>query len=153
MPRDPYDPKAAEQLLQYVRLGAYAHIAAPAAGVPRPLFERWVARGEKPRAREPYRSFVRQLRTMEALARAKAETAALTKDPKFWLTHGPGRETAETQGWTGEPRPVPMMGEALVPGTPAWEELCRTMLGALEPYPEARWALGRVLAQVGQQSE
>jgi hypothetical protein len=123
-------------------------VAAQAAGVPRATFRAWLARGEKPRAREPFRAFAAEVRAAQAHARVLAEMAVVKKNPVAWLKHGPGRETSETPGWTVTVRPqAGHEPRALdVRHHPELAELFGVLLRALEPFPEARAAVAQVLA-------
>src|SRR5436305_15272972 len=88
----PFDSLLADRILSYIRSGGYPLVAAEAAGVPREVFLRWIERGMRQRAREPYRSFARGVRQAAAHGRLVAELAVYGKDPKYWLAHGPGKE-------------------------------------------------------------
>lgn len=140
-----FDPVKAQALLAYIRQGGFPGVAADAAGVPRPLFLAWVRRGERSGAREPLRSFARDVRQAIAQARLLSELAVCKKDPKFWLSHGPGRETAELVGWTTPVRPK---ASQVVKEDPieTCRELCSWVMEALTPYPEARVKLAEQLA-------
>lgn len=99
-----FDQLKATQLLAFIRSGGFPEVAAESAGVPRKLFHRWLARGVGQRAREPYRTFRREVSQAAAQGRLVVEHEIRRKDPKFWLQHGPGRETPECRGWTAAPR-------------------------------------------------
>jgi hypothetical protein len=149
MPRRalPFDPLLADRVLSYIQSGGYPLVAAEAAGVPRETFLQWVQGGEKKRAREPYRGFARAVRQAVAHGRLLAELAVHDKDPKYWLSHGPGRETAHNPGWTGE---VKATGTQL-PSEDGdgferqWQTLYATLLRALTDFPEARLAVAQAL--------
>ena len=49
----------AQQILSFIRAGAFPLVAAEAAGVPREVYQKWIDSGESRRRREPYRSFAR----------------------------------------------------------------------------------------------
>jgi hypothetical protein len=140
-----FDPEKARTLLAFIRQGGFPGVAADAAGVPYRIFRGWVRRGEGPGAREPWRGFVRDLRQAIAQARLLSELAVCKKDPKFWLSHGPGRETAELVGWTQPVRAQPKQRNA---GDPleACRALCSWVMDALAPYPEARVKLAEQMA-------
>jgi hypothetical protein len=142
-----FNQTQADTILTYIRSGAYPQVAAEAAGVHRKTFLDWLGQGEKAKAREPYRSFARSVRQAAAMARVKAETDLREKDPRFWLKHGPGRETPEYPGWTGEVKPVDLQDPHALPAVdgPEWNALCSKMLAALEAFPEARLALAEVM--------
>ena len=95
-------------ILAYVRAGGFAHVAAEA------------------------------VRQAEAQARLSAEVAALKGKPVDWLKAGPGKETAAKPGWSALAKPRAgdkPMSPLLDPGV---QELLRTLLRALERYPDAR---------------
>ncbi len=128
----------------YVRAGAYPAVAAEAAGVPAAVFRAWMERGAGRRARAAYRAFRAAVIEASAQARVTAELACFTDDPKTWLTKGPGRETAETPGWSGVVRPVVALTDnrsVNLLTDPTSSALLTMMLAALAPYPEARRAL------------
>jgi len=145
-----YDPQIAEMILTHIRNGAYPQVAAEAAGVHRRVFLNWIGRGEKPNAREPYRSLARDVRQASASARVQAEIELREKDPRFWLKHGPGRETSAFPGWTGEVRPADLQDPHTLPRLdgPEWNAICHKMIAALEPFPDARLALAEVLKEM-----
>ena len=142
-----FDPTRAQALVTYIRQGGFPLVAADAAGVPVPAFVAWMERGERAGAREPLRGFATNVRQAIAQARLLAELAVCKKDPKFWLGHGPGRETPESTGWTKPVRPAegPNVEND-------WLErersLCALMLEMLTPFPEARATVSeRLLAE------
>jgi hypothetical protein len=132
---EPYDPLLAERILAFIRVGGYPQAAAEAAGVRRQAYREWLRDD----------GFAGQVRQAAAQARLQAELAVYDKDPKFWLTHGPGRETADNPGWTGEVRADPQRQ----PGTPAagpeWASVAAAVLEALAAFPQARLAVAQAL--------
>jgi hypothetical protein len=152
MPRPPsLTPDVEARILGYIRAGGFAHVAAEAAGVPRETFADWLDRGSRTGAREPYRSFARQVREALAQARLRAEIAVMDKTPLHWLRYGPGRETAEAAGWTGTVRPAsatPERKESVLT-SPDWAEVWELLRAALEGYPELRAALAERLGGLG----
>jgi hypothetical protein len=145
-----FDSQKADTILSYIRAGGYPQVAAEAAGVHRKAFLQWVERGEKAKAREPYRSFAFNVRQAAAMARVKAEMDSREKDVRFWLTHGLGRETPDYPGWAGEVKPADLRDPNALPALdgPEWNSICHTMLEALDPFPEARLALAEVLQKL-----
>ncbi len=132
-------PEIEAKILAYVRAGGFAHVAAEAAGLTREVFEEWMRKGESKRAIPKYRLFAEAVRQAEAQARLGAEVAALKGKPVDWLKAGPGKETAAKPGWSalakphgGRDQPTSLL---LDPGV---QELLRTLLRALERYPDAR---------------
>ena len=146
-PRQRPDPILCQRICAYIRAGGYAPVAAEAAGVPGRLFQKWLARGLKGRAREPYRAFAQAVRQAEAQARLKAEMAAYNKDAVNWLKSGPGRETASRPGWSMPVRARPTAegreGNPLL--QPAAARALAALLQALTPFPEARAAAAAAL--------
>lgn len=142
-----FDAEAARQLLGFIRAGGYPHVAAEAAGVPAAVFRHWLELGERPGAHDPYRRFVREVRQAAAAARLVVEHGVYKKDPKFWLAHGPGKETPGNPGWTGEVRPLGLEQGSAAPGQDEWRRACEDLLQALVEYPEARAAAARALAR------
>jgi hypothetical protein len=140
-------PALEEQILGYIRAGGYPHVAAEAAGVSQDRFADWLERGRQPNAREPYRSFARHVSQAAAQARLKAEIEARDKDPRFWLRYGPGRETPDSPGWTGQVKPTAgaARGTADVLTSPEWGQAWFVILSALESFPEARAAAAEAM--------
>jgi hypothetical protein len=139
-------PEVESNLLGFIRAGGYPHVAAEATGVPREVFAAWLERGRRRRAREPYKSFYRRVRQAMATARLKAELETMTKNPFYWLRHGPGRETSEAPGWTNPVKPT-VAGDkgASLLLTREWRRLWKRMAKALERFPEARQAIAEAI--------
>jgi hypothetical protein len=139
-------PEVESNLLGFIRAGGYPHVAAEAAGIPGELFTAWLERGRRRGAREPYKSFYRRVQQAIATARLKAEFETITKNPFYWLRHGPGRETPESPGWTNPVKPA-LAGNkgARCLRTRAWGRLWQRVLKALEPFPEARLAVAEAI--------
>jgi hypothetical protein len=132
-----------------VQSGAFPAVAAEAVGVPAAVFAAWMKRGDRPGARDPYRSLAQRVRRAHAHARCMAEVALRGKEPKVWLLNGPGRHSAEAPGWSAPARapadPKGRGGGVLL--EPQLQAVLATLLAALEAYPEARTALGAMLAE------
>src|SRR5207253_1399339 len=108
----------------------------------RRVFENWLARGRKGRARGAYRDFAEAVRQAEAQARMQAEMAAYKKDAMNWLKSGPGREATNRPGWSMpvRARPAAEKGAHNPLLHPAAARLLAALLKALTPFPEARAA-------------
>jgi hypothetical protein len=143
----PFDPLLAERVLSYIQSGGYPLVAAEAAGVPGEVFLQWLHWGKSKGAREPYLGFARGVRQAVAHGRLVAELAVYAKDPKYWLTHGPGKETAHSPGWTGEVRPsgAPDATGPTASSEPQWQNLYAVLMRALAEFPEARLAVAEAL--------
>ncbi len=141
-------PSMVKQIVAGIRAGAYPHVAAEAAGVPAETFADWMRRGEQKSRR--YRAFAAQVRQAQAQARLKAEVDARAADPRFWLRHGPGKETAETPGWTQPVKARPPAASAGGDpfGSPEWTLLWATILAALQDFPDARRAVAEAVGQL-----
>ncbi len=93
-------PELEARIVASIRAGGYAPVAAQAWGVSEATLERWLERGRRPNARDPYRSFARNVDQALAQARLRAEMEAFKDDPKSWLKHGPGKEQPGKPGWS-----------------------------------------------------
>ena len=71
----PLTDELARGILAAIRAGGFPHVAAAAYGVDAALWERWLRRGRRKHAREPYRSFARQVEQAQAQARLRAVLA------------------------------------------------------------------------------
>jgi hypothetical protein len=136
----------AREITAYIRSGTFPLVAAEGVGVPAEVFLDWMARGGKQRAREPYRTFAREVRRAAALSRLLAESQAYKKDPRFWLSHGPGRDRPNYPGWAGEIRPNSTDGP--VPEQQDWGAVCVCLMQALAEFPEARAAAALALQEM-----
>ena len=100
-------PEIQDKIVAFIRAGAYAHVAAQAAGVPQRTFYEWLERGE---GRHPSRpptpeleAFATAVRIAQAEARTEAEIRVFRTQPRYWLSHV-ARTKPESEGWT-EPQP------------------------------------------------
>jgi hypothetical protein len=76
----------------------------------------------------------------------RAEVEVYKDRPLDWLRNGPGRETGESPGWTGNARARTgtAAGEMNVFEIPGLRGLMQRMLEAVEAYPEVRCILAEV---------
>lgn len=97
-------PDVQERILEAIRGGAFAWVAAQAAGISPSTFHEWIARGEGSDPDRPctpaYAEFAAQVRAAEAQARIEAEIAVKRDRPLEWLRCGPGRSAPGHPGWT-----------------------------------------------------
>jgi len=134
------------QIIASIRSGAYAHVAAQAWCVSPALLDEWLRRGTGPGATEPYASFAKALREAEAQARLRAEMEAFQSDPRAWLSHGPGRESGDSRGWSAAVKAADGAGEGANPlRDPRFVELAVHLLTLLIPFPEARRLVAQAL--------
>jgi hypothetical protein len=145
-PVGPNGESRARMILAAIRAGGFTQVAAEAYGLPAGLFRRWLRRGRSKRAPRRYRRLAAQVQQAVAQARLKAEIDVLQADARFWLRHGPGRETADTPGWTTPTKPIfhPEDRFAELLAAPEWGELWARLLSELTPFPEARAAVAAV---------
>ena len=138
----------ARGILAAIRAGGFPHVAAAAYGVDAATWERWLRRGRGRHAREPYRSFARQVEAAHAQARLRAEMTVLEKDVRAWLKHGPGRDRPGQPGWAAVVRPAPARepGGADLLRAPEVLQMLATLRTALAPYPEALAAATQAIA-------
>jgi hypothetical protein len=133
-------------ILSWIRAGSYPHVAAVAAGVPESLWRQWQ---ERAKTRNPYKRFFAKIAQAHATARLKAETAMLDEDARFWLKHGPGRESPGNPGWANMVSPLfaPASETSNVFLSGEFLHFMATLRAALAPYPEAMMALSNALEQ------
>lgn len=101
-----FRPETCDQIVRDVEAGAFAHVAARAAGITMATLGRW--------RRDPEKAeFAERLATAEAQARVSAETRVHREKPVTWLKIGPGRDQGDPErpGWTSAPRQVNVRGQ------------------------------------------
>src|SRR6266849_6594521 len=151
MPRYLLTPEVERLILSYIRSGGYPWVAAESAGIPRNVFGRWLRQGAKPGSRSLYRRFYDNVIQARAQARLGAEVETRKHDPRYWLTHGPGRERSGSPGWSNPPSGRSIKKKKPIAGILSKEFLLllNPVLQALVPYPEARAAVARELEEIG----
>jgi hypothetical protein len=78
-------------MLNYVRAGAYLHVAAAAIGVAPDTISRWLKKGENARNGSDYSRFRRYVLSAVAEASLVAEAQVKQSKPETWLRCGPRR--------------------------------------------------------------
>ena len=121
-------------ILNYIRAGAFAYVAAEAAGISERTFHDWIARGEgrhPTRAPTPrLRAFAQAVGKAQAEARLAAEARVYRDQPGYWLSRV-ARTRPDREGWTapqkgsGEDESTPAPGADLTKLTD--EELLRSI--------------------------
>lgn len=136
-----------QKIASSIRSGGYGHVAAQAWGVPRKVYERWLRKGRGKRAPEPYATFAVEVDSALAQARLRAEINAFKKDARVWLEHGPGKEKSGNPGWTGPVKPGtrPDRTACNLFEQVDFMDMCRRVLDALLPFPEARTGVADAL--------
>jgi hypothetical protein len=148
-------PQIEQMILAGIRAGAFPHIAAEAAGIPRKVFEGWLETGnpmERPNGWRPHKQYTPLWQgVMEAKAQARlaAELKAASEDPIAWLRSGPGKETINDPGWSMPIRPQLKQDNRSVNIflSPQMQGIMASILQVLAPYPEARAAVAAALAE------
>lgn len=136
----------ANLIVSLVRSGAYPHVAAAAAGVPRREFRRWMRLGREEDADDLYRSLVQRVFQAAGQCRALAETSIRDNGPLNWLKYGLGRERPNLPGWTTTAKPATARPKTTSRGFPVDPVLVSGLLEALAPFPEAQAAASALLA-------
>lgn len=140
-----------EKIVAYIRAGGFAHVAAEAAGLPREVFARWLARGERPGAPASYRAFAQAIREAEAQTRLQAELNVRKDKPLDWLKAGPGKDAADNPGWTNPGKPNSTSAADKRDNAQIWSEVLHLFgrcAEKLADYPDARAALSTWLASL-----
>jgi hypothetical protein len=136
-------------ICSFIRAGAFAHVAAEAAGIPVEVFELWIEQAKKKRNAR-FKLFVIAVRRAQAEARIAAEIKILKDSPLDWLKSGPGRENSTRQGWTAPTKPLVQNNTQVnMLLAPELQGLFAAILQVLAPFPEARAAVAAALAQAG----
>ncbi len=92
-------PKVQKTIVAYTRSGAFAWVAAEAAGIASKTFERWMKAGEQ--GDEEYHDFYEAVQVARGEARVTAEVDVRKDNPLAWLRYGPGRHRGPDEpGWT-----------------------------------------------------
>jgi DNA-binding transcriptional MerR regulator len=135
--------KLMRALADRIKAGAFAHVAAESLGVSPQQLKHWEKLGGARDVPRPlYREFSQTVRAARAHARMMAEMDMRTDQPRYWLLHGPGRETPTSPGWTApvkrtDPDQPDLAGEIA--------EVCQRVLRALTDYPEIRARVAEAL--------
>lgn len=140
-------PELQQQICAFLRAGAFPHIAAEAAGVPRRVLARWLRWGKQQRPKLRYRRFREAVQAALAQARLKAEIETLERKPLDWLKAGPGKDAPDDPGWSTRFRPgASTAGEPFDPlAHPEVREVFTALQVALAAFPDARAAAALVL--------
>jgi hypothetical protein len=140
-------PERHKAIVAAIRAGAFDWIAAEANGIDRQTFKLWMRKGVQTK-REPYLSFVHDVRTARAQARLSAEIEVRREQPFSWLRFGPGRERDGAEGWT-ESTEIKHSGSVGVIYSQEWTVISVAIETALEDYPEAKLAVANALKRLG----
>lgn len=88
------DSKAIANLVRYAEIGGSLGSIAARLKIPQGVFFKWVAKGQDDQINKkvtPYSELWELLSVALSDARLNAETILAIKDPKYYLTHGPGK--------------------------------------------------------------
>ncbi len=138
----------------FITAGGFPHVAAEAAGIPAPVYHRWMDRGNpmgRPRAWKPHRLYAplwQAVMQARAQTRLNAEIQPLRQEAVKWLMQGPGKETPDSPGWSQMVRPqvTEATREINLLLDPQMQGVFGTILQILAPYPDARAAIAQALA-------
>lgn len=84
-------PELVKQIVASIEKGAFAHVAASAAGIGRTTFYRWIDEDEE---------FRNKVEAAASRAREIAEASIFRDKPEVWLRYGPGKSKPDSEGWT-----------------------------------------------------
>lgn len=115
-----FDSERCAAIIEAVRAGAFAHVAAAASGIKVATLRRWrqdpcsldpkctPERCDDRGLHEAKRKFAEDLAQAEGIARVSAEHRVHAAKPAIWLRLGPGRDRGDASkpGWTLPPRQV-----------------------------------------------
>jgi hypothetical protein len=133
-------------ILASIRAGGYPHVAAQAYGLSAERFLHWLRRARQ--APRKIRRFAARVQEAAARARLKAEMAVYDSDPRYWLRHGPGKETQHAPGWSALAKPVfdaSSAGAGELLASPEFQAVLARLMGALDNFPDARAAVAQAL--------
>ena len=136
-------PERHKSIVAAIRAGSYDWIAAEANGIDRQTFKLWMRKGQRQK-REPYLSFVKDVKTARAQARLSAEIEVRKDQPFNWLRFGPGRERDGEEGWT-ESSEIRHSGSVGVMQSQEWTVISVAIEAALENYPDAKLAVAEAM--------
>lgn len=135
-------PELQNDIVSFIVAGGFPHDAATAAGLPRDVFDCWMRRGERFKARGRYRAFARAVREAEGKACLNAQTKVSAAKPNDWLK---ARAAKDGQGKSGRIEAGKLWGEVF--------DLFGRCAQQLAPYPEARAALADWLNRLERDAE
>ncbi len=139
-------PERHKAIVAAIRAGAFDWIAAEANGIDRQTFKLWMRKGMR-KKREPYLSFVHDVRTARAQARLSAEIEVRKEQPFSWLRFGPaasvtGKKAGRSRPRSSTPDPFGVMYSQ------EWTIISVAIETALESYPEAKLAVAEALKRL-----
>jgi hypothetical protein len=140
-----WDATKAEQIYAYIRAGAFPHVAALAAGLPRDAFKKWLKFGQ--RRKSVFAEFVDRVEQARAQARVVAEVKTFQDDPAVWLKSGPGKEMKDDPGWTSAIKPqITQQNQHFnLMLSPQMAGIFGALFQVLAPFPEALTAVQQCL--------
>lgn len=143
-------PERHKAIVAAIRAGSFDWIAAEANGIDRQTLKLWMRTGIR-KKREPYLSFVKDVKTARAQARLSAEIEVRKDQPFNWLRFGPGREREGEAGWT-ESTEINHTGAIGVMQSQEWTLVSVAIETALENYPEAKLAVAEAMKRLASAS-
>ena len=137
----PFDKRIAH-MIEIIAQGAFPHVASAAAGMTPEEYTAVLYSGIHDKTQ-------RAIRQATARARATAESVLHDSMPDRWLRHGPGKAGANVlnpeEGWS-EPVPAAHANARIKSITEEnTNDFLAKLLTTLEPFPEARIAVAKML--------
>lgn len=138
-----------DEIVRLVMEGAFMRDAAEIAGISRNTLRNWL----HPKNTQ-YRRFQYDVRRARAMARFNAGAELYKKDPKAWLTRGPGRERFGgdgmlLEGWSnGAPRPPVTPELPDITTTPEFKALLDVLEQMFAEMPDLRKRISDALGNV-----
>jgi hypothetical protein len=134
-----------ERMLQFIRAGAWDYQVAQAMGIDPDTFGRWMKRGRTAK-KGVFRRFYRDVIQARSQSRIMAEVQVRREDPKFWLTHGPGKTRPDQPGWTDT---VVITGDADMPLEHRHQHEGQVNVNVAQSPPQELAASLAILQQLG----
>lgn len=97
-----------EAICELIEAGNFIQTAAAACGVARSTLHHW--RDPEVRPEPLYEEFRKRVDSAQAAAESRFAVLVTSVDPKFYLTHGPGRQRKGKEGW-GQVERVELTGK------------------------------------------
>ena len=137
-------PELENQILSFIRAGAWPHEACRAAGVPDRVYTRWL---DPSHTRGRLYEFQNKLKQAQAIARIVAAQAVKKEDPFKWLANGPARDAPGEPGWAAMSNPVEVADLKSIDPLqfPEFVKFVNAVRIVMATFPEARIMLDDLL--------
>jgi hypothetical protein len=115
------------KMLNYVRAGAYLHVAAAAIGVAPETISRWLAKGERAKSGH-YSQFRQDILAAVAEASVIAESELKSSKPETWLRCGPRRLLGDEWRDAADQQPTTVVDVSMPVPPPSLADLAAAMV-------------------------